>query len=252
MKVVIPSMGRSERVRTLKIAPDAILCIPESEVGMYSKNYPSAEILSHPDTLKGIAAKRDFILRKFSKEPVVMLDDDLSALCRLTSRPGSTGQNIRDADLINDILLNTVQMAAEAGAYLFGWETSSALVTAYTGHKPFALSGFINGCAMGFLPGHGLVYDTRLTAKCDYDICLQNALRNRYSFIDKRYAFVTSTTMSEKGGAAAVRSVASERKDIELLKRKWGDAIRVSRRVTGTRQKTTAGGIEQVSLRLPF
>ncbi|MEQ1861165.1 MAG: hypothetical protein ABMA13_14685 [Chthoniobacteraceae bacterium] len=52
----------------------------------------------------------------------------------------------------------------DVGAFYFGWEASNGALRYYTGLKPIMLTGYVNGCAMGFLRGHGLRFDERNAA----------------------------------------------------------------------------------------
>ena len=83
VKIVIPSHRRADRVKTLGVAPGAILCVPKAQEGAYRKHNPGAELSAHPDDVIGLAAKRNWICERFGD--VMMLDDDLTRFSRLCS-----------------------------------------------------------------------------------------------------------------------------------------------------------------------
>jgi hypothetical protein len=207
------------------------------------------EILSHPDTVKGLAAKRNWILRRFEREDaVVMLDDDLTGLARLSEPPRSKLGKIVDPALIEEIIANDARLAAECGCFLFGWQAADH-PEYYSGHKPIALTGFVNGCAIGFRRGHGLSFDERIVAKEDFDISAANAYRNRKCFRDLRYAFCRAPALA--GGQYTIRRTWQEKTAVEELKRKWGEVI-AERPGAEKRKEAYYIGPQKIDLRLPF
>ena len=250
MKIIIPSAGRAESMTTHSIFPDAEVCIPEKDVAAYRKA-GIRNITSHPNSLKGITPKRNWILRRFPDDIIVMFDDDLTSVSKQFCRIGDQNSE-KDPSKVMTIVDRTVSLAAEAGAKLFGWCPTAATVKTYSGFLPFCFNGYINGCAMGFMPGHGLSFDEEITSKGDYDICLLNAMVNRYMFRDMRYAFSQTSTFAATGGCALVRSKQTEIDDVKILKRKWGDAVWAGQRITGTRMRQYADGHQQVMLKIPF
>src|SRR6202022_2172484 len=107
-------------------------------------------------------------------DALVFIDDDIQSVQRCFTEKGAPAP-IRDPILIESIIENTTRLARDVGAYYFGWEASNGALRYFTGLKPFALTGYINGCAMGFRRGHGLRFDERIVAKNDFDMAAQNA-----------------------------------------------------------------------------
>lgn len=54
---------------------DPIICVSESEVAEYSEYNPGVEIVAHPDSVKGLPAKRNWMVNYFNE--LFMLDDDV-------------------------------------------------------------------------------------------------------------------------------------------------------------------------------
>lgn len=180
----------------------------------------------------------------------MLLDDDLTSLQRCFNPPGEKGGAIRDAELIHEIILHTARVALDLGAKIFGFEASNGAIRYYTGLKPMMLTGYINGCAMGFLPRHGLRYDPLIVAKNDFDICAMNAFRHRFLFKNCRYTFAQKDTFVGAGGQAAFRNSETEANDVRLLVKKYGPILTMGGH-SGTRKRDYAG-IQKIALKLPF
>ena len=80
-QIVIPSHKRAGRVRTTSVVANAIICVPESQQADYARSNPNTEIVTHPDTVIGLARKRDWIIKHF--RDVFMLDDDIGSMQRV-------------------------------------------------------------------------------------------------------------------------------------------------------------------------
>lgn len=200
--------------------------------------------------MKGLTPKLNWCLENLTDEEcLVFLDDDIGAVQRTFVEAGEE-TTIRDPELVLEIIRSTYVLAAELGAYFFGWEPAVGGVRYYTGLEPVRMTGYINGCAKGFRTGHGLRYDERIVAKEDYDISALNAIRHRICLRNSRYAFMQRDTFVGKGGLSAFRNSGTERKDVEILKKKYGTAIKDCH-FTGTRKGAYAG-VTKITLQLPF
>ncbi len=179
----------------------------------------------------------------------MFVDDDIASVQRCFVSPGESS-TIREPALIEAIIHATYILARDVGAYYFGWEASNGALRYYTGLKPIMLTGYINGCAMGFRKGHGLRFDERITAKNDFDIAAANAHRHRLCVKDCRYTFCQRETFTGRGGQAAYRTNETEKRDVALLQKKWGDIFSFGGH-SGTRKRDYAG-IQKITMNLPF
>lgn len=238
---------------THRLLPSAVVAVPESQLASYkpiaSPRGGTIQVLTHPDSVKGLTPKLNWLLDRFASEDVVFVDDDITSVQRCFVEKGEDA-TIRDPQLIEEIIRATAVLAADVGAYYFGWEASNGALRYYTGLKPIMLTGYINGCAMGFRRGHGLRFDERIVAKNDYDMAAQNARRHRICLKNCRYTFVQKETFVGRGGQAAFRSSQTEKRDVELLRRKWGDVFRMGGH-SGTRKRDYAGAVK-ITMHLPF
>ena len=249
------------------LIPGALIVVPESQQKQYADRLAAdlpkianltafagdmkPRILTHPDSVKGLTPKLNWCFDEIhDDEAIVFIDDDITSLQRCFVEKGEEA-TIRDPALIFEIIRSTYILARDVGGYYFGWEASNGALRYYTGLKPIMLTGYINGCAMGFRTGHGLRFDERITAKNDFDIAAANAYRHRIAVKNCRYTFCQKETFVGKGGQAAFRNSETERRDVALLHRKWGRDVFPTGGHSGTRKRDYAG-VSKITLRLPF
>lgn len=250
MKIAIPSHRRAATITTHRLLNNYVVCVPESQEAEYRA--VTDHIVTHPDTVIGLTPKLNWMLDHLSDgDGLIILDDDLEYLCRCHGdKTEAAARKITDPALVEAVLFQTWQLAADLGAFFFGWESTEITIRYYSGLEPFKATGFINGCAMGFRAGHGLRFDERIVAKNDYDICALNAFRHHILFKDTRFAFCQRATFTGAGGQSHYRNSETERRDVAILREKYGDVIQVGRQ-GGTRKRDYAGAVK-VTLKLPF
>lgn len=225
--------------------------MPESQAAEY-KQAGCDYVVTHPDSIRGLTPKLNWMLDNLvADEDAIFLDDDLEYLCRcFVEKQDQVERKVTEAGLIKQILRESAAIAGEAGAFFFGWESSESTIRYYSGLDPFKFTGFINGCAMGFIAGHGLRFDESIVAKNDYDIGALNAFRHRICLKDTRYAFCQRETFTGGGGQSFFRNSQTEARDIAILRRKYGEIIVVGKQ-GGTRKRDYAG-VQKVTLKLPY
>lgn len=169
--MAIPSYQRSEKQPTLdyleKIgAPKERVFVfvqTVSDFKAYQKHSNRANIVLAPAA--GIAEARNNIVERFrDTNNVLMMDDDISTLSRLTADklvPITTGEEFTDT--VNRMF----GVAKKYGAYLFG---------IYPVHNSFFMSRNIStavtvNTVLGFVKGHSLKFDESYRAKEDIELC---------------------------------------------------------------------------------
>jgi hypothetical protein len=241
-KIVIPTANRPDRIVSNNYFRHS------NDFGMGAR-IPVLSVLAfrtanntHPDKVKGLGAKRNWICDKFGT--VFMIDDDIRGLQRLYSLHR---KSICNPDEAYSIIQQCGNLAILTGCYLFGFNHFRNPAH-YWGNEPYRMSGYVNGCGLGIVKGGKLKFHPEIVACNDFYIAGLNAYHHRKCFIDNRFVFVQKKIAAEKGGLGMVRSNDTERNDILLLKENFGDII-VAKKDTSTAKNTMKYGR---TLRLPF
>ena len=245
IKVIIPSHKRAERVKTLDHVAKAAVCVPESQLAMYKEHNPDAEIITHPDTVLGLAPKRQWIYETFGN--IFMLDDDIIGVKRHYCEQGESATI--DPETAYEVIQYAGNMAHMMGIYLFGFN-KNPMPLAYDEHKPFRLSGHITGCAFGMLKGSKhLKFNPNLVAVEDFYVSGLNAHYHRKCFLDTRFNFTQEKTFINVGGLSDYRTEESERSDTLALKKLFGSCISIKKENMGTTKNKNKYGR---SFKTPF
>jgi len=244
VKIVIPSHKRPDRVITKQVVNHAIICIPESQEAEYRAHNPETELVLHPDSVKGLTLKRQWIYEHFGN--AFMLDDDIVSCKRLYAGAGEPA-NLTDPQAVYDLIQITAQAARQAGAYLFGFNKNPNPL-AFRSSKPVELTGYVTGCAHGLLAGSKLYYHPDIRCNEDYWISGLNAYHHRYIYKDTRFYFAQRDTFVNRGGLSDYRNIDAEKADFEFLRRMFGEAIQQKQ---DTKQRKRKHPYEK-TLKLPY
>lgn len=245
--MVIPSAGRADRVRAVKAIAADVLCVPECEADAYRRRGYSVEVVTHPDSVRGLAAKRQWIADRFGD--VFMVDDDVRSFVRLWL-PTYRRDYRMTAKEARDAAEATYATAAEMGAFLFGFAFFGD-TRLFRPQRPFLLTGYVNGACFGLRAGSKLKFCTDVVAVEDMALSGMNAYYHRYLFVDQRFGPRQEKTFANPGGQALHRTAETERRDTETLRRLFGAAV-VAKRLNpkvGVRNHHTPA---QRSLKIPF
>ena len=203
-----------------RLFPTATLLVPESEAADYAPIGLTVETI--PDSVAGISSVRNWILKRFTEDAVVMLDDDITAcvcMVSLRCRKLSTLETLA-------MLENSAWCARGAGARLFGWHQRSD-PRLLQRNDPFGVNHWVGG-AVGVVRGpDGSVprWDELLKCKCDIDATLQELMDNRLVWNEARFCFVQERDKN-LGGNSLFRSAERIATEKRHLKRKWKAHIR--------------------------
>jgi hypothetical protein len=227
IEVVIPSAGRwYGPCTTDKWVSNAIICVPESELGKYKEVNPTSEIISHPDSIIGLGKKRDWIWDKFGD--VFQMDDDLKGISRNTMAVGERSQKLSPNEAY-EVIQMLGNFADAMGIYLFGLGNCTS-PQMYCPNKPFGLSGWIAGACLGMLKNNTLRTSDKIQIKHDYYICALNAFYYRMALIDFRYVINTDSVGKTQGGLQKFRNPEVEYEDSIMLRSIFGNAIRAKQK----------------------
>jgi hypothetical protein len=247
LTVVIPSAGRADRVKALKAIDADVLCVPESEAAAYRRYGYGVPLVTHPDTVPGLPAKRQWIADRFGD--VFMVDDDVKAFVRLWL-PTYRRDYRLTANEARDAAEATYETATELGAYLFGFAFFGD-TRLFKPQRPFVLTGYVNAACFGLRAGSKLRFRTDVVAVEDMALSGMNAYYHRYLFVDQRFGPRQEKTFANPGGQALHRTSETEVRDTQTLKRLFGDAV-VEKRPNPKVGRTTQHTPAQRSLKIPF
>lgn len=236
-----PSYKRADDVKVLKWFPSVILYVHEFEEEYYREVNPKANIQSMPDALKGNMAKvRNHILRMSTADVVVMIDDDVKGLYRVENRKWElmTWQEVAE---------KTEQWAQEAyhlGTPLFGVNTNNDRGS-YREYSPISFLSPILGSFFGIIKlDNDIRFDERLSLNEDFDYYLQVIQKHHRALRWNKYHY-KAAHIKGLGGCCSYRTVDAEKKQAEIMLRKWGsDVVRYNfARSTNPIIKTPIRGI---------
>jgi|26BtaG_2_1085354.scaffolds.fasta_scaffold17476_2 hypothetical protein len=250
MKVVIISRKRPAIAckTSLRLFPDALVSISEEDVEDYANaGVKESQMLVHPNEMKGVTKKRNWVLRNIEDETCVTVDDDLKGLICFT---GKFGRHIKDPEDINQILLNSETIAKGIRTPMFSFSNVGTDIRKYIPHKPFHVVGYPTG-VHGMI-GRNLWYDEKLTSHEDVDMGLQVVRKYRIIWIDLRFSFFQQvSTGMMAGGRAGTYAKKDEVEGERYLKRKWGAHYKFSKWQKGTTKSVIVVQREQTGLILP-
>lgn len=220
-EIVIVSHGRADDVLTLKLFdPGQVkLSVAESQLAAYQGHYPDADYLVHPDSVKGLPAKRQWVFDQCGD--VFMLDDDCVRVVSNATPAGEKGVSYR-GDALVSIIQRTHDTAEEMGVKLYGL-APTMMPQQYNPMRPFRLTGLVFGHCMGMVEvGSKLWYDTGVKAVDDMWVSLLNVHHHRITLVDTRYSVQNELTARKTGGNATVRTRSTYVDDVKRLQDAFG------------------------------
>lgn len=224
LEFCIPSYKRPEKIQTLELFPDAVVFVAESEEEEYKKNNPSARIKTVPDKVQGNLCRiRNYILDVMAGNAIVILDDDISAIKHLTVRGERKTWEKVENEKLPGIFCQFAEITEEWGFDYFGLQCNSDIMVSRL-ITPFSTVSYIGGPVQGILPTNKCRYDERLYLKEDYDMTLQQCNVKRGCLRFNLYCY-NAKQSKQKGGCASYRSIEEEKRQLELLRQKWGGKI---------------------------
>lgn len=183
---LILSHKRAGQVKTHLHIPDCKLVVPESQADDYAKHHPGVELVTHPDSVVGIWAKRQWCWERFGSQ--MQFDDEFVGFYRCYRTQGSWKKPALGPERAVELIEATADRARKLGAYLFGFG-HHIKPEWYDGFKPFRFGRYTRSGALGLLEGGKFWWPTDVTLGDgdDYWICLLNAHYHRYAFFDRRF-----------------------------------------------------------------
>lgn len=243
VKIVIPSHKRAERVFSKFLVPDPIICVPESQADEYAEFNPECEIVTHPDSVKGLPAKRNWMVQHFRE--LFMIDDDVYEFQPIYAGLNETASKINDPRKIEEIINNLYRLAKALNINVFGFNRYPR-PEFYNVFEPFSLSKPITGCAYGVIKSENTFWPAELKLKEDYWISCYVKYTERKLLVDNRYSFHQKDTFVNPGGLSAVRNADTEKESILWMRQYFGDAIGLKRKIA------KAGNEQELNMNVRF
>ena len=226
-KYLILSRGRARTITSHKLFSFAEVIVPVSEKQDYEYKLKK-EVLTYPDHIHGLSVLRNYVLRTFNEEIIIMINDDIKKILNIEHNIYTI---IESPDDIKRLLDSTAQITKDLDKSLFGYKLSED-IRSYTPTSPFAINSWV-GSVIGVV-GRKFRFDEHNILKTDIDYSLQCLLHDRIVIKDNRYAFV-SEKISNTGGNSSYRTRDKVESEKMYLKRKWGKHIKMMTQIYGER-----------------
>jgi hypothetical protein len=222
--IVCPSHGRAGRLHVLKVLPDIPLCVAESQVDDYRRAHPDQELIVHPDSVVGIAPKRQWLVDKFGD--VMMFDDDLTAIVDLTVAAGEGDGKIRNPDVIRDLVYRLFDMGEALGAFVVGF-SSYTVPAMFRPQNPYSFKQMVSGHCLGIRRDERIrLPNMPKMLTDDLFVSALSMHHHRMTLTELRYGAAVADTWGATGGMATHRTWQTMVENEQLMVDHFGDAIR--------------------------
>ena len=217
IKFFAPSYKRPNGVYTQRHLPFVKYVVAEFEADAYIE--AGHDVWVVPDSAQGNLCRiRNYILDNCGSDRVVLVDDDMTGICRYVNQ-----QPVKlSADETLEFIEAAFVLCNDLDIKYWGLNCL-ADKGAYREYTPFAFKAYIGGPFQAF-NGLDLRYDESLPLKEDYDLTLQVLNKYRRTLRFNAYHYLVKQH-SNVGGCADYRTIQKEREQLRLLQKKWGSKI---------------------------
>lgn len=217
LTIASPSWKRGGRCTTHTIFDGVNYVVAQSQRKDYAGE--GANLWVCPDSAQGnLCRVRNWILDHCPTRWLLILDDDLQAMCRWQRNVAKTLGKEEAMEAIEAAF----SLADEMGVKMWGVNLMVDKST-YREYTPFSLSAVVCGPLQGFIE-QDLRYDEALPLKEDYDLSLQTL--NKYRRILRiNFLGYRARQHNNEGGCAQYRTMRMEREQLQKLRAKWGSEI---------------------------
>lgn len=211
-KICIPSKGRGGRVLTTKVFPDAFLYVPESEIHEY-KMYKN--VVGVPDSVKGITATRNYILKN-NECNIFFIDDDMEYGGWIEKfKESYKVRRFKKAKEFTDEIDKLWELTYQLGYKIFGLFTVGNNLTQYS-YQPLLLHGVCLGSCMGIINDGSYYYDDRYLVKEDYELSMRH-IKERGGILRANYIFMQHEHQKMQGGCKDSNRISKEKEALKML-----------------------------------
>lgn len=222
--ILSPSYRRAETALSHKCFPTLQYVVSQKEFAAYAKAVGKDRVVACPDSVQGnIARVRNWILDQTDGN-CIMLDDDVSSMVWWEEDLTIPERRVKTGDEAEELLEWCEEMARQAGVAYWGVNVLAGQDKAvYQGMLPLSTLQFCGGPVQGHIH-NPLRYDESMPLKEDYDMLLQ-AL-DRYRMVLRfNMVGVVCQQQTMAGGCAVMRNTVEEKRQFDLLQKKWGSDI---------------------------
>jgi glycosyltransferase involved in cell wall biosynthesis len=216
--IYIPSKGRPTAPTAKLISDSACVIIEQQDAADYRKSFPKARIIVLPESNRGIAYVRNFILneaRRSGAEWFWMLDDDITGFYEVAAKRcvrASPLSVLAGAESVFSKRPNTAQAALEYRQF------------AWASEKGYSLNGYCDVAVCINTKRSAMAnYDSSVTLKEDRDFSMQLLSQGYETFRTARFAFSAPKNGTNEGGLKSVyASLNAEANAVAAMVSKWG------------------------------
>lgn len=227
MLIAVPSKGRAGRVMTHAVFPSASIFVPHLEAAAYEQ-MGVRNVVPVPDTVRGITATRNWILRQADDRRVVMIDDDVrtqgytelferNCMRHNLDEPTWCGEFAKLFDVTEDL-----------GYRIWGVATDGATRSIYPFH-PFRWRSYVTASCMGIVNDGRTYFDESYPVKEDYELCAR-CISEDGGVVCAQYLYWVNLHWDTAGGCHDYRTQAMEADCIKRLRRAYPGLVRVAQR----------------------
>ena len=158
---------------------------------------------------------------------------------------------MKDRNEITKIITDLYDVACMLDVHLFGF-TSRISPVMYDETAYLALDKMITGCSYGVRYDKNTWWNEELRLKEDFWISCYIKYTERRILTDLRYNFEQKATFVNAGGLSAIRNQEEERRSILLMRKYFGEVIRLKGQGNNGREKTKSMVQYNISAAFPF
>jgi hypothetical protein len=236
MLIAVPSKGRAGKCPTLDFFTDATLFVPESEAHQYQRHY--ANVVTVPDSVRGITCTRNWILKNCGSPRVVFVDDDLKTQGWTKLYEHNGKQKTLTPEEWHGIFVRLFDTTEQMGWKIWGVKTEAALRSTYP-YKPINFRSYVTASCMGMI-NDGMLFDESFPVKEDYEICLRH-IKTYGGIMAARFCHWENSHWGDEGGC----------KDYRTQKMEADCILRLAKLYPSYIKQITRGGSEY-SIQLSF
>lgn len=219
ISVISPSYRRHKIAMSHKLFKyNFFYAVREEEADLYKHLETELLVIPSSANVKCISTTRNWILENKPTDYILTVDDDISQIGKISN---FERRHLNTQEIYQMIYLG-FNLAEQMESGIWGININSD-PKAYYRTTPLKLSNVILGPLTGFLDT-SLRYDTELNLKEDYDMFLQQNRKHKKCLRLDQYHYVCDH-FKLNGGCQTYRTKEEEKRQNELLMKKWGSEI---------------------------